>query len=185
MLRTIIPAVLMATAVCGFALFAAPTNPVIVLTTSKGDITIELDQAKAPISAKNFLAYVDAQFYDETIFHRVIPGFMIQGGGLTADFKEKIAKAPIKNEAANGLKNLRGTIAMARGGAFDSATCQFYINHADNPRLDTQYAVFGKVLRGMEVVDAIAAAPTGTIKGYENAPRQTITIVSVRRADNK
>jgi len=170
----------------GTALFAAAeTNPVIVMKTSKGDITVELDQARAPVSTKNFLSYTDAKFYDGTIFHRVIPGFMIQGGGLIPDFQEKPARPPIKNEAANGLKNLRGTIAMARGNDFNSATCQFYINHVDKPGLDGQYAVFGKVIKGLDVVDAIAAVPTGTIKGYENAPRQSVTIISVRRAENK
>ena len=186
MLRTIIPAVLAATAVCGFAFFAAPTNPVIVLTTSKGDITLELDPLKAPLTVKNFLSYVDEKFYDGTIFHRVIKGFMIQGGGLTPDFIEKKSKPPIRNEAGNGLQNLRGTIAMARGEDLNSATCQFYINHVDNLSLDgMRYAVFGRVVKGLDVVDAIAAVSTGTIRGFADAPRQTITIVSVRRADAK
>lgn len=110
----------------------AQGNPTVLVKTSKGDITIELDAAKAPISVKNFLSYADAKFYDGTIFHRVMKGFMIQGGGLTADFVEKAAKPPIKNESGNGLSNLRGTIAMARTNALDSATCQFYINHVDN-----------------------------------------------------
>jgi cyclophilin family peptidyl-prolyl cis-trans isomerase len=111
---------------------------------------------------------------------------MIQGGGLTPDFQEKPAKPAIRNEAGNGLKNNRGSIAMARMQELNSATCQFYINHADNPNLDTmKYAVFGRVVKGMDVVDAIAAVPTGTIKGYADAPRQPITIVSVRRTDAK
>ena len=172
-----------------FALAAVETaqaGVVVVMKTSKGDITIELDEAKAPISVKNFLSYVDAKFYDGTVFHRVIPGFMIQGGGLTPDMVEKPAKPPIRNEAGNGLKNNRGSIAMARMQELNSATSQFYINHVDNPNLDTmKYAVFGRVVKGIEVVDAIAAVPTGTIKGYADAPRQPITIVSVRRAETK
>jgi len=172
---------------------SAQANPVVVVKTSKGDITIELDQAKAPISVKNFLAYVDEKFYDGTIFHRVIKGFMIQGGGLTADFKPKPNKPAIKNEAANGLKNLRGTVAMARTNVVDSATSQFFINLVDNGFLDHKgndpagfgYAVFAKVINGMDVVDAIGAVPTGTIKGYADAPRDTVTIISVRRAAAK
>jgi len=161
---------------------AAPTNPVVLMKTSLGDITIELDAGKAPLTVNNFLAYVDAKFYDGTIFHRVIKGFMIQGGGLTPDYREKTARPPIKNESGNGLKNMRGAIAMARTEDLNSATCQFYINHADNLDLDTmKYAVFGKVIKGLEVVDAIASVPTGTIRGNADAPRQTISILSVRR----
>lgn len=170
----------------GTALNAAAqtAGPIVVIKTTKGDITIELDPLKAPVSVKNFLSYVDEKFYDGTIIHRVIKGFMIQGGGLTSDFIEKKAKPPIRNEAGNGLSNLRGTIAMARGNDLNSATCQFYINHVDKLSLDgMKYAVFGKVIKGLEVVDAIAAVPTGTIKGYADAPRQPITIVSVRRAE--
>ncbi|MGB8952892.1 MAG: peptidylprolyl isomerase [Candidatus Aminicenantales bacterium] len=171
----------------------AAENPKVLLQTTKGDITIELYQDKAPITVKNLLSYVDKKFYDGTIFHRVIKGFMIQGGGLTADFVEKLADSPIKNEAANGLKNLRGTIAMARMPEIHSATCQFFINHVDNAYLDHRsntpegygYAVFGKIIKGLEVVDAIAASPTGTIKGNADAPRQTITILSVKRLENK
>lgn len=164
----------------------AQGNPMVLMKTSKGDITIELDAAKAPISVKNFLSYVDAKFYDGTIFHRVIPGFMIQGGGLTSDFVEKQTKAPIKNESGNGLSNLRGTLAMARMDDLNSATAQFYINHVNNLSLDSyKYAVFGKVIKGMDVVDAIAAVPTATIKGYQDAPRQTVTILSVRRIESK
>jgi len=167
-------------------------NPRVLLKTSKGDITIELDAAKAPITVKNFLAYVDAQFYDGTIFHRVIKGFMIQGGGMTPDFKEKETKAPIKNEAANGLKNLRGTIAMARTNIVDSATSQFFINHVDSAFLNHRdntpdgfgYCVFGKVVQGLDVVDAIAGVRTGTTQGYDDAPRETVTILSVRRVES-
>jgi peptidyl-prolyl cis-trans isomerase A (cyclophilin A) len=168
------------------SLAVGQTNPQVVLKTTKGDIVLELDAAKAPLTVQNFLAYVDVKFYDGTIFHRIIPGFMIQGGGLTPDFVEKPAKPPIRNEAGNGLKNNRGSIAMARMQDLNSATCQFYINHVDNPNLDTmKYAVFGRVIKGMDVVDAIAAVPTGTIKGYADAPRQPITIVSVRRVETK
>ena len=168
---------------------AAAANPKVLMKTSKGDITIELYQDKAPVSVRNFLSYVDEKFYDGTIFHRVIKGFMIQGGGLTADFQEKAAKPPIKNEAANGLKNERGTIAMARIQVIDSASCQFFINHVDNSFLDHRdntaegfgYAVFGKVIVGMDVVDAIAAAPTMTAHGMRDVPRETITIIAVQR----
>jgi len=173
--------------VSAFSSFAqAQGNPSVLMKTSKGDITIELDLAKAPISVKNFLSYVDAKFYDGTIFHRVIKGFMIQAGGLTADFVEKQTRAPIKNESGNGLSNLRGTIAMARTDDLNSATAQFYINHVDNLSLDSyKYAVFGKVIKGMDVVDAIAGVPTATIKGYADAPRQTITILSIQRIGGK
>ena len=160
-----------------------------MMKTSKGDVTIELFQDKAPVTVANFLAYVDAHFYDGTIFHRVIKGFMIQGGGLTAEFKEKAAKSPLKNEATNGLKNQRGTLAMARTQIVDSATCQFFINHVDNSFLDHKdntpegfgYAVFGKVINGLDVVDSIASVPTGTIHTYRDAPRETVTIISIRR----
>ncbi len=169
---------------------AQTANPKVVIKTSRGDITLELYPDKAPLTVKNFLAYVDAKFYDGTIFHRVMKGFMIQGGGLTADFVEKPTRAAIKNEATNKLKNLRGTIAMARYPEPHTATAQFFINHADNTMLnhkDTSldgfgYCVFGKVLSGIDVVDAIAGVPTGTIKGYEDAPRQAVTILSIRRA---
>jgi len=177
-----------------FGVVSAQTaNPRVLLQTSKGDITIELDAAKAPLTVKNFLAYVDAKFYDATIFHRVIKGFMIQGGGMTADLQEKATKAPIKNEAGNGLKNKRGTIAMARTNVVDSATSQFFINHADNDFLNHRdnsaegfgYCVFGKVVQGMDVVDAIAAVRTGTVQGMGDVPRETVTIVSIRRAEAK
>jgi cyclophilin family peptidyl-prolyl cis-trans isomerase len=159
----------------------------VLMKTSKGDITIELNAAKAPVTVKNFLSYVKDGFYNGTIFHRVISGFMIQGGGVTAEMHEKNAKAPIKNEAGNGLKNLRGTIAMARTMDVDSATCQFFINHKDNAFLDHKndtpdgfgYCVFGKVVAGMDVVDAIAKVKTGTKHGMENIPLETVTILSV------
>ena len=177
-----------------FGVVSAQTaNPRVLLQTSKGDITIELDAAKAPLTVKNFLAYVDAKFYDATIFHRVIKGFMIQGGGMTADLQEKATKAPIKNEAGNGLKNKRGTIAMARTNVVDSATSQFFINHADNDFLNHRdnsaegfgYCVFGKVVQGMDVVDAIAAVRTGTVQGMGDVPRETVTILSIKRVEAK
>ncbi len=157
-------------------------RPVVILETSKGVIEIELDEEKAPISTENFLSYVDAGFYDDTIFHRVIPDFMIQGGGMTADMKQKETRAPIHNEADNGLKNDRGTLAMARTSDIHSATAQFFINHKDNEFLnhggrDFGYAVFGRVTGGMEVVDAIAAVPTG----FQDVPNETIVIKSARR----
>lgn len=176
-----------------FIVSAGQDNPKVVMKTTKGDITIELFAKKAPMTVKNFLSYADEKFYDDTIFHRVIKGFMIQGGGLTADFREKPSKSPIKNEAANGLKNKRGTIAMARTEVVDSATSQFFINHVDNPGLDYRnstaqgygYAVFGKVIKGMDVVDAIANAKTLTKGGRGDVPRETIKIISVRRLENK
>ncbi len=159
-------------------------NPVVLLKTSKGEITLELDQEKAPITVKNFLDYVADGFFDGTIFHRVIPGFMVQGGGFTPQMQQKKSKATIKNEAANGLKNGRGTIAMARTQVIDSASSQFFINHADNAFLDHRdpsvsgfgYAVFGKVTAGMEVVDAIAKVPTGNAGGHQDVPREPVLI---------
>ena len=167
-------------------------NPKIIVKTSKGDIKVELYQDKAPVSVKNILSYIDENFYDGTIFHRVIKGFMIQGGGLNAEMQGKQTKPPIKNEAANGLKNTKGTLAMARTGVVDSATCQFFINLVDNAFLDHKddtpegfgYAIFGKVVEGMNVVDAISAAPTGTKGAFKDVPRETITITSIRRAQN-
>ena len=172
---------------------AEAANPLVTIKTSKGDIKIELFADKAPLTVQNFLAYVDAKFYDGTIFHRVIKGFMIQGGGLTAGFVEKPQKPPIRNEAANRLKNLRGTLAMARTPDPHSATSQFFINHVDNPSLNHRdntvdgfgYCVFGKVVAGLDVVDAIAAVPTATVQGNDDVPRQTLTIVSIRRTEAK
>jgi len=168
------------------ALAIAQTTPdtsvTVLMKTSKGDITIQVYPDKAPVTVKNFLSYVDAKFYDGTIFHRVIRGFMIQGGGLTPDFVEKPAKAPIKNESGNGLINARGTIAMARMQDLNSATNQFYINTVANSNLDRmKYCVFGRVVAGLDVVDAIEAMPTGTVKGYADAPRQVVTIQSITR----
>jgi len=165
-----------------------PKNPRVVISTSKGNMTLELDPDKAPETVKNFLAYVDEGFYDGTVFHRVIPGFMIQGGGHLPDLQKKETKEPIRNEATNGLKNLRGTISMARTANPHSATSQFFINHADNAMLDNSpqqgwgYAVFGKVIEGMDVLDAIANTPTGNSGGMADVPRETILIKSVKRA---
>ena len=138
----------------------------VVIKTTKGDIKVELDKEKAPITVDNFMAYVEDGYYNGTIFHRVIKNFMIQGGGITKDMQPKPANAPIKNEADNGLKNDRGTIAMARTGVVDSATSQFFINTVDNGFLnhgarDFGYAVFGRVIDGMDVVEAIEAVLTG------------------------
>ena len=151
-----------------FACSAVAKNPQVVLETTLGKIVVELDEAKAPISTKNFLQYVDSGQYSGTVFHRVIADFMIQGGGFTADLKQKPVKEPIKNEADNGLKNVRGTVAMARTGVVDSATAQFFINTVDNSMLDHRsndqggfgYAVFGKVVEGMDVVEKIRAVKT-------------------------
>lgn len=165
-------------------------NPLVLLETTMGDITIELDTKNAPISSENFLAYVDEGYFVDTIFHRVIPDFMVQGGGVTADMKDKPNKrAPIQNEANNGLKNDRGTLAMARTGDPHSATSQFFINHADNAFLNfssetTQgwgYAVFGKVTDGMDVVDTIAKISTGNNGSHQDVPTETITITGASR----
>jgi peptidyl-prolyl cis-trans isomerase B (cyclophilin B) len=159
-------------------------NPKVEMETSKGKFVIELYPEKAPDTAKNFLNYVDTKFYNGTIFHRVIPKFMIQGGGFTADMKRKSAGAPIKNEADNGLKNDRGTIAMARTNDPHSATAQFFINTVNNDFLNhksktTQgwgYVVFGKVVRGMDVVDAISSVKTVMRGMYRDVPDETIEI---------
>ena len=153
------------------------------LATSAGDIVIELDAAKAPKSVENFLAYVKAGHYDGTVFHRVIGNFMIQGGGMTADLKEKTTRAPIALEARNGLNNDKGTVAMARTNAPNSATAQFFINLKDNEFLNAAasrdgngYAVFGKVTSGMDVVEKIRNVPTGNKGPFENVPLEPITI---------
>ena len=159
------------------------------IETSLGDFTLELDAGKAPISVANFLAYVDDGFFDGLIFHRVIPGFMIQGGGFTPDMKQKKNGAPIKNEAANGLTNSRGTIAMARTNVVDSATAQFFINLKDNDFLDHQgpanygYAVFGKVVDGLDTIDRIAKERTGRKAGHDDVPVNDVVIVSAKRVE--
>jgi peptidyl-prolyl cis-trans isomerase A (cyclophilin A) len=161
-------------------------NTEVVFSTNQGDFTIELYADKAPITVKNFLAYVDEGFFSDTIFHRVIPGFMIQGGGFKKDMSQKPTKAPIKNEADNGLRNSRGTLAMARTGVVDSATAQFFINLTDNSFLDHGvrdfgYAVFGKVVSGMEVVDKIAAVKTATTGGHQNVPVEPVIVTGAKR----
>ncbi len=171
----------------GSGLSAQDNNPSVIIETSLGTITIELDQANAPKSVENFLAYVSSGFYDDTVFHRVIRGFMIQGGGMTADLNRKATEAPIENEATNGLKNVRGTIAMARTADVNSATAQFFINIADNRSLDHRstapqefgYAVFGQVTDGLDVVDKIEAVETGTQGAYRDVPNETVFIESV------
>lgn len=165
----------------------APGNPVAVISTSAGDITVELFKDKAPVSVANFLRYVSEGFYAETIFHRVKAGYVIQGGGYTTDMVERTTHPPILNEATNGLRNTRGTLSMARTRALRSATSQFYINLANNSELDHRgyspedfgYAVFGRVLSGMDVVDKIAASPTGTVDGHEDVPLTPIVIKGV------
>jgi len=171
---------------------AAEDNPRVLLKTSLGEVVVELYPDKAPASVQNFLAYANEGFYQGTVFHRVIPGFMIQGGGMTADLRQKPTRPPIKNEASNGLKNERGTVAMARTGDPHSATAQFFINVADNAFLNHTaptpqgwgYAVFGKVINGMEVVDKIAAVPT-KVGLYQNVPKEPVVIetAEVLKAD--
>jgi peptidyl-prolyl cis-trans isomerase B (cyclophilin B) len=163
-------------------------NAIVKMRTTLGDMTIELDAEAAPMTVKNFLEYVKDGYYDGTIFHRVIKGFMIQGGGMTKDLQNKACNEPIVNEASNGLKNKRGTIAMARTNDPDSATSQFFINHADNDFLDYRgpspdkigYAVFGKVTEGLEVMDKIAAVKTGRKGHYDDVPAEAVVILSVK-----
>ena len=173
------------------AAFAAPT---VEMQTSMGRIVIELNEEKAPKTVQNFLQYAKDGFYNHTIFHRVIDGFMIQGGGFTKDMEQKPANAQIVNEARNGLKNLRGTIAMARRAEPHSATAQFFINHKDNATLDYTgdqngrtwgYAVFGKVIEGMDVVDRIAKVPTGDRAMHEKVPLEPVVIQSVKIISDK
>jgi peptidyl-prolyl cis-trans isomerase B (cyclophilin B) len=158
----------------------------VVLETSLGSIKLELDGDKAPVTVNNFLSYVDEGFYNGTVFHRVIPNFMIQGGGFEPGLKQKKTKSAIKNEAPNGLSNARGTIAMARTSDLHSATAQFFINVEDNTGLDDRrspYCVFGKVVEGMDVVDKIKSVATGRRGMHENVPAQDVTIVSARRSE--
>ncbi|CAN5646816.1 peptidylprolyl isomerase A [soil metagenome] len=166
----------------------APGNPIGVISTTHGEITIELFREQAPVSVENFLQYAADGFYDGTIFHRVVPKFMIQGGGYTPSLAEKPTRPPIQNEATNGLRNLRGTVAMARKQTLRSATSQFYINVADNRMLDHTgytpidfgYAVFGRVLEGMDVVDRISVVPTGLQGEMADVPEEPVIIKSVR-----
>jgi cyclophilin family peptidyl-prolyl cis-trans isomerase len=208
-MKRILPVALVAGLLVTTAARAA--NPVVVLETSMGTIKVELDAEKAPLTVKNFLAYVDDKFYDDTIFHRVMGkenfqrDFMIQGGGFGTDRKEKATKPTIKNEAGNGLSNVRGAVAMARTDEPDSASAQFYINVVDNKGLDKRagsagYAVFGKVIEGMDVVDKIKAVKTGTKKftvpdptdpkktvedTFPNVPVEDVVLKSVRRQPEK
>jgi cyclophilin family peptidyl-prolyl cis-trans isomerase len=154
--------------------------------TSLGSFTVELFEKDAPISASNFLEYVDSGHFDGTVFHRVIPGFVIQGGGLTADMRQKQTRAPIRNEADNGLKNRRGTLSMARTNDPHSATSQFFVNLVDNAFLDpgrggAGYAVFGHVVEGMDVVDRIAAVKTGNRAGHQDVPLEPVEVKSAKR----
>ena len=171
--------------------FSVQAAPTVELQTGQGVITIEFDAAKAPKTVENFLKYAKDGHYNGTIFHRVIPGFMIQGGGFDKEMKEKPTGAPLINEGKNGLKNLRGTIAMARRTDPNSATAQFFINHKDNPSLDypqpdgAGYAVFGKVTKGIEVVDKIAQVPTGNRGMHQNVPVTPVVIESVKILSDK
>jgi cyclophilin family peptidyl-prolyl cis-trans isomerase len=189
-----------------FALVAAPAGaqapaptpeagapPRVVLETSLGKIVLELDPAAAPTTVESFLAYVGAGFYDGTVFHRVVPGFVIQGGGFTADLTQKPTRPPIANEAANGLKNLRGSISMARTSDPDSATSQFFISLVDNAALDHRgktprdwgYAVFGRVVEGMDVVDAVARVKTGRSGHHQDVPVEPVSILKATLAGAK
>jgi cyclophilin family peptidyl-prolyl cis-trans isomerase len=193
MLKALLGAHLLAVALLmsfsqGAAMEKKAANPVVVLETSMGDITVELYQGSAPETVANFLEYVKAGFYKDTIFHRVIKGFMIQGGGLDAQMKQKPTRPPIENEATNGEKNLRGTIAMARTADLHSATAQFFINTVNNAFLDHRtetrdgfgYCVFGKVIAGMDVVDKIESSPTGNTGMYRDVPKSPIVIKNVK-----
>jgi peptidyl-prolyl cis-trans isomerase A (cyclophilin A) len=191
-MKRTVPAILaLAAFVNAWALPNAPQaqNPMVVLDTSMGAIKVELYADKAPVSVKNFLSYVEKGHYNGTIFHRVISNFMIQGGGFEMDGKQKPVEAPIKNESSNGLRNARGTLAMARTSDPDSATAQFFINTVDNPFLDKEnardghgYAVFGKVVEGMDVVDKIRAVKTGNNGPNANWPVEAVVIKSAKKA---
>jgi peptidyl-prolyl cis-trans isomerase A (cyclophilin A) len=161
-------------------------NLLVRFETSHGDFSVEVDEESAPISAQNFLRYVDEGYYDGTIFHRVIPGFMVQGGGFAAGMEHKPGHAPIQNEADNGLKNLRGSLAMARTNDLHSATSQFFVNLVDNAFLDHRtgnfgYAVFGRVVGGIDVIDKIAKVKTGRRHGHDDVPAEPVLVKSARR----
>jgi len=166
----------------------APGNGVVVISTSLGDVTVELFNDKAPVSVANFLSYATEGFYSGTVFHRVVSGFVVQGGGYTPTMAEKPTRPPIQNEATNGLRNLRGTVAMARTQSLRSATSQFYFNVSNNQDLDHQgfsprdfgYAVFGRVLSGMDVVDRISRVPTHSSAGMDDVPVEPVTITGVK-----
>lgn len=182
--------ILIAAVLCS-PLLAAAAGPRVEMTTSAGRIVLELDADKAPVSTANFLQYAREGFYNGTVFHRVIPGFMIQGGGFTARMEQKPTRAPITNEAGNGLKNVRGSVAMARRGDPNSASSQFFINHVDNSGLDAPrpdgygYAVFGKVTEGLDVVDKIAGVATGDRGMFQNVPLEPIVIQTVKLITDK
>ncbi|MEH2921817.1 peptidylprolyl isomerase A [Samsonia erythrinae] len=183
--RTLVAAAALISLAAFSPTFAASGSTHVLLTTSAGDIELSLDDQKAPVSVKNFVEYVNSGFYNDTTFHRVIPGFMVQGGGFSGDMSQKATHAPIKNEADNGLRNQRGTIAMARTAEKDSATSQFFINVADNAFLDHGqrdfgYAVFGKVVKGMEVVDKISQVQTKNVGPYQNVPTTPVVIQSAK-----
>lgn len=191
-MRNIIAGAAIAISALAFQTLSAQENQMVVIKTSAGDITVELYADKAPISVENFLTYAKEGFYEGTIFHRVIDGFMIQCGGMTEDMSQKKNRAPIKNEAGNGLQNKKYTLAMARTSVPDSATSQFFINVADNGFLDRAqsqdgvgYAVFGKVTAGMDVVDKIAKVKTANKKGHGDVPVETITIDKVEIVEAK
>ncbi len=192
-MRRLLATATLLSALFGLAQAAHAADPRVLIKTSAGEITVELDPEKAPATVENFLGYVDSGHYSGTQFHRVIKGFMIQGGGYTADFSEKDTQAPVANEADNGLKNDRGTIAMARTSDPNSATAQFFINHGNNAFLNHKskspqgwgYAVFGRVVNGMDVVDEIASVATGAnAKGMSDVPKETVLIESITRVDN-
>ena len=179
---------LIALPVLGLSACSPPPNPVVLIDTSMGKIKVELYEDRAPTTVKNFLRYVDDKHYDGTIFHRVIAGFMIQGGGFEPGMKQKTTYAAIKNEADNGVSNDRGTLAMARTNNPDSATDQFFINVDNNKNLDRNnkspgYAVFGKVIEGMDVVDKIRQVETHSVGGHDDVPVEDVVITSIRRVE--
>lgn len=188
-MRSLLHASLLALLLLGSPLLrAASINPKVLLQTNVGQLTIELFPHEAPVTVKNFLENVDNNFYNDTIFHSVVPGFFIQGGGLTADFANKEVPASIKNEAANGLKNEAFMVSMARAASSDSATAQFFINIQNNPSLNangkhTGYAVFGKVIEGMDIVDKISLQPRGMYDKFPEAPNVAVRILKVERID--
>lgn len=186
--RVFVLIILTAAMTLGISQASAQDNPIVIMETSLGNITIELLQSDAPISVENFLSYISDDFYTNTVFHRVIPGFMIQGGGMTEDLRPKPTRPPIQNEARNGVTNARGTLSMARTNIIDSATSQFFISVVDNARsldhksLDPSgygYAVFGRVTDGMDIVDAIVAVPTERQGPHADVPIEPIFINSV------
>ncbi|MBG6246057.1 peptidylprolyl isomerase A [Candidatus Symbiopectobacterium sp. 'North America'] len=182
----LVPLTMFSSSVMVSSAIAAPAATTrVLLTTSEGNIELALNNQKAPVSVKNFVEYVNSGFYNGTTFHRVIPGFMVQGGGFVDEMKQKATNPPIKNEADNGLRNVRGTIAMARTAEKDSATSQFFINVADNAFLDHGqrdfgYAVFGKVVKGMDVADKISQVQTTNVGPYQNVPSKPIVIKSAK-----